>query len=134
MSKNNQHVLNDIHNEILAVANEKFAENVCIYFIKDSSWVTECVIILGAKNTVHCKTLTQSISSKLESLSSFSSNDDYFNPVRQAGSPQSGWMILDINSILIYVMLEETRAFYRIDDLFEEKAITIHPNMDSLKN
>ena len=125
MSKNN--LLNPVHEEILSVASEKFSENTCVYLINDPYWVAESVIILGAKNTIHCKTLIESISKKLESSPHFLNHEDYFHPIRQSGSSQSGWMILDTNSILIYAMLEEVRHFYAIDELFEKRAIVIHP-------
>lgn len=36
------------------------------------------------------------------------------------GIPESGWVILDLGDIIVHLMSEDLRNFYRIEDLWSE--------------
>lgn len=47
-------------------------------------------------------------------------------PLRQyQGTPDSGWLILDLDSIVVHVFLPEQRAFYALEELWKNAATVL---------
>ena len=42
------------------------------------------------------------------------------------GTPDSGWIFLDVTSLAVHLFLPEVRHFYAIDSLWADKRVEIH--------
>ena len=51
---------------------------------------------------------------------------DFHDEIKQSGSPESGWVILDLNSILIHCVTESARDFYKLDSIYEKYGVIHH--------
>ncbi|MEK9656938.1 MAG: ribosome silencing factor [bacterium] len=113
-------------NKIMKASNDKKAENVCCYDLNDKGWITEYVILISAKNTIHCKALFDEIEkiSKIE-IKKTNTNDLYESP-KKTGKTESGWVIVDLNSIICHCITKELRENYELDKLMSEKTNTIY--------
>lgn len=118
-------ILEKCLNEIIEVANEKKAHSVTSFHVADVSSITDYTLIIGATNIIHCKSLVEILEQR---IALFSADDvaDLFIPKRRSGKADSGWVILDMNSVVIHVVLEETRAHYQLDSVFESIASAVY--------
>jgi ribosome-associated protein len=41
-------------------------------------------------------------------------------PVRREGPPDSGWVVMDYPGVLVHIMTEEQRDFYRLENLWAD--------------
>jgi len=105
--------------------NEKKAFDINVYHVADSWALTDYVIVMSVKNEIHCRAVSLDLDRVIrESVSRQA--DDFFVPPKLTGKPESGWIIIDLNSILIHIMLVEQRGYYDLDSILEKKADTVH--------
>ncbi|MAH81618.1 MAG: ribosome silencing factor [Rickettsiales bacterium] len=111
--------------EIIKFADEKQAEDIKVFHVAENLWITDYIIILGVKNNIHSKSLITGIEKELKKMN-LNRGNDFFDPLKVSGNSDSGWVILDINSIIIHCVDSETRLHYDIDTLFEKQGVTYH--------
>ena len=114
-------------NHLMKGASDKKAENVCCYDLTEKNWITEYVIIIGAKNNIHCKALLEEIHKRSKTLTNKNKNEDFYEHPKESGKVESGWVILDLNSVICHFITQECREHYGIDHIFKEKTnIILH--------
>ena len=117
---NNQN--NTIIDEIITIAQDKKCEDIRQIKIHDPHWITDNILLITAKNSVHSKSLITSLKDFVKK-----NNATYQeNNIIPIGTPESGWVILDFSDSIVHVLLDETRAHYKLDALFEEKGDVYH--------
>mgnify|MGYP001272487272 CR=1 FL=1 len=117
--------IEDTVDELVKYADEKQAENIKVFHVSEKLWITDYIIIFGVKNTIHAKSLVTGLEKELKKLD-LDKSEDYYSPVKISGNSESGWVILDVNSIIIHCVDEPTRAHYEIDAIFEKQGDTYH--------
>ena len=117
--------IEDTVDELVKYADEKQAENIKVFHVSEKLWITDYIIIFGVKNTIHAKSLVTGLEKELKKLD-LDKSEDYYSPVKISGNSESGWVILDVNSIIIHCVDETTRAHYEIDAIFEKQGDTYH--------
>ena len=111
-------VLTDIVDQIVTLADAKKAEDICVFHVAKSHWLTEYVVVLSVKNRVHGQAVFNSYKSFFSELPA---SDDIYDYPHFVGEASSGWTIIDANSIVVHCVNQETREFYDIDKLFAAK-------------
>ena len=56
--------------------------------------------------------------------------DLHEKPANVIGLGMSQWVAMDYTDVLVHVFLPETRAFYDLENLWEDAALTNIPNID----
>ena len=107
------------------IADKKKAENIKVFEVKEKVWITDYVMLVGVKNPIHSKAILGDLSKEISKLIS-PDQIDYYRPPKVSGTEESGWVILDLNSIIIHCIDDKTREQYDIDQLFEKQGITYH--------
>lgn len=111
---------------IVTTADEKKAERITSYDVSGTSSLTESVVLLSVSNVIHCRSLVGELSKAIEEKVAELKSDDFFEEVRTSGDHNSGWVIIDANSIVIHCMTEPMREFYNLDAFFEKNGIVFH--------
>ncbi len=104
---------------IIHEVNEK--KGVDILFVdieEDQHPIADNIIVVSAMNDIHLKALVDALvrfykdhkKDKLKEL-------DYFGV---SGKPESKWVILDFNNLLVHIMDKEIRNMYDFDNLFAD--------------
>lgn len=44
----------------------------------------------------------------------------------EEGTPESGWILLDVMSVAVHLFLPETRQYYGVDSLWADKRVETH--------
>lgn len=114
--------LKDFAQSLLQVADEKKADHGCLYQLKDP-FIADFILVLGAKNTVHCRSLVLECDRAISEQLPLASEEEGLDHPRITGTPESGWMVIDAGAIVIHVMVEDIRWHYGVDALFESRSI-----------
>jgi ribosome-associated protein len=102
--------------------NEKKAEEVvCVDLNHPQHPVADYVIIASSLNDVHLKSLVDHIQRFYKDNKKDKLNQLDF--VGTSGKPDSKWVILDFNDLIIHVMDQSIRSQYDFDNLFAEYEI-----------
>ena len=98
---------------------ERKAEDILFVDIEsDVHPIADNIIVVSALNDIHLKALTEALvrfykDNKKDKLKAL----DYFGI---SGKPESKWVILDFNNLLVHVMDKEIRDLYDFDNLFAD--------------
>ena len=111
--------------QLVTIADNKKAENIKVYHVSEKIWITDYIMIITASNEIHLKALLGDLEKEFKIIIS-EEDEDYFNPIKTSGKSESGWVILDLNSIIVHLVDEQTRDHYKIDELFESNGVTFH--------
>ncbi len=109
---------------VVHVLDEKKGTEIAVFDVQENSALTDRAILVSANNDIHIKALSESVLA-LSDNPDYVSSDDLFHPPRVSGSHQSGWIVVDLNSILVHVMTDDIRKKYKLDSIYEARANTV---------
>ena len=115
--------LKKVIDSIIDIADAKKAEDLRAYFVAEKNWMTESVVVIGVLNRIQSKSILEDIENFASSLDN---RDDFFDFPRISGTSESGWVIIDLNSIVIHCVDQQSRSFYEIDSLLELQGEVYH--------
>ena len=115
--------LQKIISDLIHLVDQKKAENIRLYDVAEHNWMTEHVLVVGVKNKIHLKAVLEDIEQFLDSIQPL---EDLFATPRVSGDPNSGWVIIDLNSIVVHCVDQEARDYYQMDSLFESQGDVHH--------
>jgi ribosome-associated protein len=102
--------------EIVKICDQKKAQNIKAYQFKDF-WVVDYAVIATANNAIQVKAVVGDLLVKFKKQGVLPN---------MSGKPDSGWVILDFNSIMVHIFVGELREYYQLDRLFEKRAVVFH--------
>ena len=105
---------------------EKKATHLKVYDVKESSSLTDCIIVMGVRTTVQCRAVVRELQDQFSQLKKYPELQDEAEHPKKSGAVDSGWVVLDFGSIIVHVILEELREYYELDPLFERRAVVYH--------
>ena len=108
--------LETVLQQVVHCLDQKQGDDILVFDCPDST-LTEHVVLASARNHIHCDALVGTVLDTF-SKKKYAKQDDLYIPPKLAGEPNSGWIILDLNSILIHIMLDTVRDHYQMDALF----------------
>ncbi len=93
------------------LAVEKKAENVIILNISKISSFCDYFVIMTAKATTHIDALLEYIIQEIKKLYGI-------RPTSIEGEEAKQWVLLDYGSVIVHIMTEETRDFYKLENIW----------------
>jgi len=105
---------------VVKTAEEKKAEQILVIDLDQRSIVADAMIIITAKNSIHCNSLANGLADACSKKHWDKNETDLYIPPKILGDPQSGWIILDLNAILVHILMPEQREHYKIDEQFKD--------------
>lgn len=118
--------LKEIADKFVAAAEDKKITDPKLYCVTGKSILTDYIAVFSVGNTIHCRAVMAEMLATNQKILAEGS-DDLFPFPKVSGNIESGWVIIDLNSIVIHVILAELREQYDLDELFEKRAIVYHP-------
>ena len=105
-------VLPPLVQRILDLLADKKAESVVVLDMRKLSSVTDFYVIASGSSGPQLRAMSEDMAFRLKKEG---------QPVhRRAGSPESQWMVLDYLDVIVHVMSPESRAYYAIEDLWND--------------
>ena len=109
----------DVLNKITTCLSDKKADNIVAYDMDGFSALTSCILVVTAKNTIHAKSLFEELNHYYRTHLKHSED---FDPLRLSGNADSGWVVVDMNDILIHIILSDLREFYALDEVYKGRS------------
>lgn len=94
-------------------AEDKKAENVTVLDLRGISMVTDFLVICDGSSLPHLRAIRNEIEDRMREehkVKAYSSH----------GVADSGWMLLDFGDVVVHIFHAEKRAFYALEDLWND--------------
>ncbi|MGH3072715.1 MAG: ribosome silencing factor [Gaiellaceae bacterium] len=96
---------------IAALASEKLAEDVVILDMRPVCVYTDFFVLATGRNARQTKAIFDEVYAQLK-------QEDKVLPRGVDGAAEAEWIIADYLDVVLHVFTPETRAFYRLEDLW----------------
>ncbi len=96
-------------------ADDKKAADIAVLDVRGLASFTDYLVVCGATSEPHLKAVASGIADALRS-------DHGIKPYRSDGLPASAWLVLDFVDVVVHIFREDTRAFYGLEDLWNDAA------------
>jgi ribosome-associated protein len=100
-----------------AVENKKGLD-LTILDVRKSSEIADYLVICGVESTPQIRAIEKEIDTQLRL------ND--FKNYKWEGVINSGWVVLDLGSVVVHILGTAEREYYRLEDLWGKEAIIYH--------
>ena len=106
-------------NVFIEQLSEKKGENILLVDIEAGSHpICDHIIVASAANRIHLSAMVDALKRCFKEHKAGELNElDFFG---LSGTPESNWVILDFNHILIHIIEKELRQQYDFDNLFAQ--------------
>ncbi|MGM0441332.1 MAG: ribosome silencing factor [Elusimicrobiota bacterium] len=94
--------------EIEEILKDKKGERVLAYDVGDMTSFTKFIVIASFNSDTQIKSVIKEINSKFKA------------PEHVEGRPDSGWVLLDYENIIVNLFLKEQREFYNLERIWGE--------------
>ena len=118
--------INTYLQELIDAGTEIQATDIKAFQMENPAFLADHVVLMTAKNNIDIKAISEELGKKSCSLMKKIPSPDIYEETLTSGTTASGWMILDLNSIMVHIMTPEMREFYALDTLLESKSIVFH--------
>jgi ribosome-associated protein len=108
----------DILEIIAQAAEEKQASDLKILDVSKTSPVVDFIVIGSGESEPQLRAIAKEIGSELRKHE--------IKNFRWEGVPGSGWLVLDLGSVVVHLLKEEARRYYKLEDLWGKEAIVYH--------
>lgn len=95
-----------------AAADDAKATQIAIYDLRSSSSLTEFAVVCTATSVPHLRAVLRDVAKDVE-------EQHGVQPVYAERTPQALWSVLDYIDVMVHVMAEEVREFYRLEDFWQ---------------
>jgi len=112
--------------QLIQISEDKKGSPITLYDVTGQCSYTEHILCVGVKNTIQLKAIENAYQTFLKQCrdTAVESDDFLVNP-KVSGSSKSGWIILDLDGIVIHVITQDLREFYELDKLFESQSTSV---------
>lgn len=104
--------------KIVRAAEEKKGLNIKALDVRKSSPVADFLVVVSGESAPQLKAIESEIDKTLRSTK--------IRGFRWQGDPSSGWLILDLGSIVVHIMGETERDYYGLEELWGHDAVVYH--------
>ncbi|AKJ65170.1 ribosome silencing factor [Kiritimatiella glycovorans] len=98
--------------EICAILEDKKAEHVTVLDLRGLSDVLDYFIIASGTGVPHLKALQDEIVTALKRRAG--------GGIRSAGQPESGWVVVDYQDVLVHLFSRDMREYYDLEGLWND--------------
>lgn len=102
----------EVINEIVAFLNDRKAEDIVALDLREHANIADYFIIATGANTPHLKALHDGLQRMFK--------DAGFKGYQKQGVPESGWMIMDYQGVMVHIFERELREFYDLEKLWKD--------------
>lgn len=102
----------EVVRKVVGFLDEKKAENIAVLDLREVANIADYFVVATAANTPHLKALS-------DGLQRLFKNEQY-EGFRSAGTPASGWSIVDYGGVMVHLFSFEMRNFYDLEKLWKD--------------
>jgi len=103
---------------VVRAAESKKAENIVVLDVQKQRMICDYLVIASGGSAPQLKAIIREIEDKIKEAGMEGRSFE--------GNINSGWVILDLGTIVVHVMSEEERAYYNLEELWGRDAVIYH--------
>ena len=107
----------DLAHAIVDILEDRQASDIVLMDLRAVSLLADYFIIASADNRRQMQALIDTTSETLQKQG--------IRPLRVEGKPDSGWVILDYGSVIAHLFDPESRAFYKLEQLWKNAPVIL---------
>lgn len=96
---------------------DKKASDILLLDTRAVSFIADYFLIATSDNTRQMKAIADDLQKQLKKQAVL--------PLGVEGTPDSGWMLLDYNGVIIHLFSPAMRDFYRLEKLWEHAPVVV---------
>lgn len=97
---------------VCAAAEDKKGQHPVVLDVRGLSGVTDFYVIVSGGSPPHLKALAAEIAHRMKAAG--------LAKYRASGSPESGWMVVDLLGVVVHLFTAEAREYYALEDLWRD--------------
>lgn len=102
----------ELAKKIAAILDDKLGVDIKILKIEDLTIITDYFVIVTGESNTQVRALANEVEYKL--------GLEGIEPLHTEGEPDSGWLLLDYNTVILHVFHTEAREFYSLERLWAD--------------
>ena len=102
----------DVIREVVEFLEDRKAEDIVALDLRELANIADYFIIATGANKPHLKALYDGLQRLFK--------DAGFKGFHKAGIPESGWMIMDYQGVMVHIFERELREFYDLEQLWKD--------------
>ena len=108
----------ELAHQIVSTLEEKKGEDIVLLDLLEVSTFTDYFVICSASSERTLQALAEEVQRRVPLPR------DEPGP-RKEGAAASGWLLLDYGGVILHLFSPETRAYYRLEDLWREGSVLL---------
>ncbi len=89
------------------------AENICVIDVSALTTITDYMVIASGRSSRQVKALTARVVE--------AARDRGVKPIGIEGETTGEWVLIDFGDVIVHTMQPETRAFYQLEKLWDQR-------------
>lgn len=103
----------ELANRIAEIIVDKQGEDILILDLREVTTFTDYFVICSGSSRRQLDALQSALREALKKT------DEQVTPYHVEGLPDSGWVLMDYNSVIVHLFDPEVRNFYRLEELWK---------------
>ncbi len=109
----NQYTSKELQTKIVTLLEDLKAQDIQVFNMSESAAIAEYIVICHGTSSAHLNGIQEHVYLTMK-------KEDSILPLGVEGVKEQTWILMDYNSVILHLFLEEERQFYQLEEIFSK--------------